>query len=142
MMMLFSFEPTVCWSRSSRQRRNSGSGTRFHTPNALNARFINPDLARLMVQAGFAGFFLGLESRSPSWQHSTGNKVQAHEFEAGSEMPEGRRSPIDQHLYYCRTSGLGRPGIGAVNPFCASVRYKSSPVGVLANSGHRRRREK
>jgi radical SAM superfamily enzyme YgiQ (UPF0313 family) len=52
----------------------------FHTPNALHARFINPDLARLMVQAGFASFFLGLESFSPSWQHSTGDKVHAHEF--------------------------------------------------------------
>jgi len=25
----------------------------FHTPNALNARFITRDIARLMVQAGF-----------------------------------------------------------------------------------------
>jgi radical SAM superfamily enzyme YgiQ (UPF0313 family) len=52
----------------------------FHTPNALNARFITPELARLMVRAGFAGFFLGLESSAPSWQQSTGGKVGSDEF--------------------------------------------------------------
>ena len=57
----------------------------FHTPNALNARFLNPDVARIMVQAGFASFFLGLESSSPSWQHSTGDKVQPGEFETAVE---------------------------------------------------------
>jgi pyruvate-formate lyase-activating enzyme len=54
----------------------------FHTPNALNARFITPDLSRMMVRAGFAGFFLGFESSSPSWQATTGGKIHAHEFEA------------------------------------------------------------
>jgi radical SAM superfamily enzyme YgiQ (UPF0313 family) len=52
----------------------------FHTPNALNARFITPELARLMVQAGFTGFFLGLENSTPSWQQSTGGKVRSDEF--------------------------------------------------------------
>ncbi len=52
----------------------------FHTPNALNARFITPELARLMVRAGFAGFFLGLESSAPLWQQSTGGKVRSDEF--------------------------------------------------------------
>jgi radical SAM superfamily enzyme YgiQ (UPF0313 family) len=59
----------------------SGMTVSFHTPNALNARFINPDLARLMVRAGFASFYLGLESRAESWQRSTGGKVDASEFE-------------------------------------------------------------
>jgi radical SAM superfamily enzyme YgiQ (UPF0313 family) len=52
----------------------------FHTPNALNARFMTPDLARLMVRAGFAGFFFGLESSDVSWQHATGGKVYSDEF--------------------------------------------------------------
>jgi pyruvate-formate lyase-activating enzyme len=52
----------------------------FHTPNALNARFMTPELARLMVRAGFASFFFGLESYAPSWQHSTGGKVYPEEF--------------------------------------------------------------
>ncbi|MBN1569968.1 MAG: radical SAM protein [Acidobacteria bacterium] len=52
----------------------------FHTPNALNARFVTPELARLMVRAGFAGFFFGLESSAFSWQHATGGKVYSDEF--------------------------------------------------------------
>jgi pyruvate-formate lyase-activating enzyme len=55
---------------------------RFHTPNALNARFMTPDLARLMVQAGFASFFLGFESGCSEWQRSTGGKVSSEEIEA------------------------------------------------------------
>jgi radical SAM superfamily enzyme YgiQ (UPF0313 family) len=61
---------------------DSKIAVRFHTPNALNARFITRSLAGLMVQAGFAGFFLGFESGSSSWQQATGGKVHSHEFEA------------------------------------------------------------
>lgn len=53
----------------------------FHTPNALNARFLTRHLAELMVQAGFKTFHLGFESRSYAWQRRTGGKVQAHEIE-------------------------------------------------------------
>jgi radical SAM superfamily enzyme YgiQ (UPF0313 family) len=54
----------------------------FHTPNGLNARFMTPELARLMVQAGFASFYFGYESRDSSWQRSTGGKVDSEEFAA------------------------------------------------------------
>ena len=63
----------------------SGIQVSFHTPNALNARFINPDLSRMMVQAGFASFFIGLESSSVPWQASTGGKVRTTEFESAVE---------------------------------------------------------
>ncbi len=53
----------------------------FHTPNALNARFITPEIADLMVQAGFKTFHLGFESRAYAWQRQTGGKVYAHELE-------------------------------------------------------------
>jgi radical SAM superfamily enzyme YgiQ (UPF0313 family) len=58
----------------------NGIQVSFHTPNALNARFVTPGLARLMVRAGFAGFFLGLESAAASWQNSSGGKVRSDEF--------------------------------------------------------------
>ena len=58
---------------------------RFHTPNALNARFMTPDLARRMVKAGFASFFLGLESGAASWQAATGGKVRMEEFASAVE---------------------------------------------------------
>lgn len=46
----------------------------FHTPNALNARFMTSELARLMVRAGFASFFFGLESNASTWQKATGER--------------------------------------------------------------------
>jgi radical SAM superfamily enzyme YgiQ (UPF0313 family) len=52
----------------------------FHTPNALNARWLTPEIARLLVRAGFRGFFLGLESAAPGWQKQTGGKLSAEEF--------------------------------------------------------------
>jgi pyruvate-formate lyase-activating enzyme len=57
----------------------------FHTPNALNARFVTAELARLMVRSGFLTYFLGLESRSENWQRSTGGKVNPSEFAAAVE---------------------------------------------------------
>jgi radical SAM superfamily enzyme YgiQ (UPF0313 family) len=58
----------------------AGVRVSFHTPNALNARFMTPELARLMVKSGFASFFFGLESNASSWQDSTGGKVYSEEF--------------------------------------------------------------
>jgi hypothetical protein len=52
----------------------------FHTPNALNARFITPEITRLMVRAGFKTFFLGFESSTYGWQRKTGGKVYSEEF--------------------------------------------------------------
>jgi len=57
-----------------------GATVNFHTPNALNARFITADLARLMVRAGFKTFYLGFESSSRQWQQSTGAKVYSEEL--------------------------------------------------------------
>jgi len=56
------------------------SPVRFHTPNALNARFITAELARWMARAGFESFFLGLESGASAWQSATGGKVNVDEF--------------------------------------------------------------
>ncbi len=52
----------------------------FHTPNALNARFITSDLANLMVRGGFKTFYLGFESSSVKWQNQTGSKVFSEEL--------------------------------------------------------------
>ena len=53
----------------------------FHSPNALNARFITKDLAEFMVRAGFKTFYLGFESASAQWQEKTGSKVFSEELE-------------------------------------------------------------
>ena len=52
----------------------------FHTPNALNARFIDREMARLMVDAGFKNFYLGFESSAYAWQKKTGGKVYSNEL--------------------------------------------------------------
>jgi len=67
----------------------------FHSPNALNARFITRELAELMMQAGFKTFYLGFESASQQWQKRTGSKVFSDELaqavqyltSAGAEPP-------------------------------------------------------
>jgi hypothetical protein len=53
----------------------------FHTPNALNARFIDRSLAQSMVDAGFKHFYLGFESGAYAWQKKTGGKVYSHELD-------------------------------------------------------------
>jgi radical SAM superfamily enzyme YgiQ (UPF0313 family) len=55
-------------------------GVNFHTPNALNARFIDKELAQLMVKAGFRSFYLGFESRADEFQKQTGSKIFDSEF--------------------------------------------------------------
>jgi pyruvate-formate lyase-activating enzyme len=57
-----------------------GLKVQFHTPNALNARFITSELAELMVQVGFQSFFLGFESSAYDWQRRTGGKVYSQEL--------------------------------------------------------------
>ena len=52
----------------------------FHTPNALNARFIDEEIAELMVKAGFKSFYLGFESGSEQFQRQTGAKIFDNEF--------------------------------------------------------------
>ncbi len=52
----------------------------FHSPNALNARFVTNELAELMVRAGFKTFYLGFESSSKKWQKQTGSKVFSDEL--------------------------------------------------------------
>jgi hypothetical protein len=55
-------------------------GVNFHTPNALNARFIDEEIAGLMIKAGFKSFYLGFESRADEFQKKTGSKVFDNEF--------------------------------------------------------------
>jgi len=61
----------------------TGISFQFHTPNGLNARFLTPELAGLLFQAGFKTFYLGLESGNAEWQKRTGGKVYAEEIERG-----------------------------------------------------------
>jgi Radical SAM superfamily len=57
-----------------------GIKVNFHSPNAINARFVTKELADLMVRAGFKCFYLGFESTSRDWQKQTGSKVFSEEL--------------------------------------------------------------
>lgn len=54
----------------------------FHTPNALHAGLLNPDIAQLLVKAGFKTFYLGFESSSEAFHAKTGGKVSANQLES------------------------------------------------------------
>jgi hypothetical protein len=74
------FEPQNVFIPFLNEVRNRKLKVNFHSPNALNARFITKDLAELMVRAGFKTFYLGFESSSSQWQKRTGSKVFSDEL--------------------------------------------------------------
>jgi hypothetical protein len=73
------FKPEYMLLPFLRQVLARGIRVNFHTPNALNARFLTKDVATAMVQAGFKTFYLGFESSAALWQRRTGGKVYADE---------------------------------------------------------------
>jgi len=83
-----------------------GLNPNFHTPNALNARFLTSDLAQLMVAAGFKSFYLGFESESREWHSKSGRKVHATEFErAVRNLVDAGASSVEIRAYVL----LGHP---------------------------------
>jgi hypothetical protein len=77
-----------------------GIRVNLHTPNALNARFLTADLARLMVGAGCKTFYLGFESASRRWQEGTGGKVFSEELARAVECLLGAgANPADVTAY-------------------------------------------
>lgn len=80
----------------------------FHTPNALNARFLTKELAKLMVRAGFRTFYFGFESNSLRWQKKTGSKVFSAELaEAVEHLKAAGADPNNITAYQL----LGHPQI-------------------------------
>jgi len=81
----------------------------FHSPNALNARFITRELAELMVRAGFKTFYLGFESSSAKWQKKTGSKVFSAEL---AEAAENLKSAGAQGQSITAYQVVGHPDSG------------------------------
>jgi radical SAM superfamily enzyme YgiQ (UPF0313 family) len=72
----------------------------FHTPNALNARFVNSEVARLMVEAGFKCIYLGFESSAYEWQKKTGGKVYSDELARAVDcLVSAGADPAQIHAY-------------------------------------------
>jgi radical SAM superfamily enzyme YgiQ (UPF0313 family) len=94
----------------------------FHTPNALNARFISASLAKLMIRAGFKNIYLGFESSAYAWQRKTGGKVYSDELErAVSHLVAAGADPHHLHAYLI----VGHPN-GAEQDFVRSMDFAHS----------------
>ena len=76
------FKPDQILLPFLRQVMQRGLEAHFHTPNALNARFITKDMARCMVQAGFRTFYLGFES-SAEYPFNPGHFVSSITYRDG-----------------------------------------------------------
>jgi len=88
-----------------------GYGFELHTPNALNARFISPRVAALMVRAGFRSFYLGFESSAYAWQKRTGGKVYSSELVdavAALEAAGAERGGLTAYLIAGHPRGEGQ----------------------------------
>jgi hypothetical protein len=85
---------------------NRNINVNFHSPNAINARFVTKEIAELMIPAGFKTFYLGFESISQKWQKQTGSKVFSEEFaEAVTVLKSAGANPNDITAYQI----LGHP---------------------------------
>lgn len=79
------YQPEKILAPFLRESIRRGAVVNYHTPNALNARFISKELAELMVEAGFKVIYLGFESSEYEWQKKTGGKVYSFELERAIE---------------------------------------------------------
>jgi len=94
----------------------------FHTPNALNARFLTKELAELMLKAGFKTFYLGFESASKKWQKKTGGKVLSEELaQAVEHLRSAGAEPNEITAYQI----LGHPHI-EIQQLEESMRFVNS----------------
>ncbi|HYF52238.1 MAG TPA: B12-binding domain-containing radical SAM protein [Planctomycetota bacterium] len=103
----------------------SGIRVNFHTPNAMNARFISKELAALMVEAGFKIVYLGFESSAYEWQKKTGGKVYSDELAraienlvaAGADIshihaylimahPQNEQQNVEASMHYANSLGI------------------------------------
>ena len=118
--LLFEAEKVLILFLSEVLKRNLK--VNFHSPNALNARFVTGDLAELMVQAGFKTFYLGFESASQQWQKRTGSKVFSEELQqAARYLIAAGAEPANITAYQI----LGHPHIG-IQELEASMHFVQS----------------
>jgi radical SAM superfamily enzyme YgiQ (UPF0313 family) len=97
----------------------------FHTPNALNARFVSREAAERMVHAGFETYYLGFESASPAWQEATGGKASPDDLRAAVENLAAAGAPQEHITAYVI---IGHPD-GGRQELEASLRFAAG-LGV------------
>lgn len=72
----------------------------FHTPNGLHPRFIDPEMAYKMFEAGITTLYLSLETIEPEIQKATGGKVTNNDYVRAVEYLKAAGFQNDQiHTY-------------------------------------------
>lgn len=99
-----------------------GLDINFHTPNALHARFLTAEAARLMVRAGVKTFYLGFESRAADFHNGGGAKVVSADLAAAVENLRRAGVDLTQVTAY---EMLGHPRFAA-QQLEESMRFASS----------------
>lgn len=98
----------------------------FHLPNGIHARYVTPEVARLLKRACFRTVRLGLETVSFEWQRESGGKVTNPLFgEAVCNLKEAGFSPEEIEVYLL----FGWPPMGEED-VVASFEYVKS-LGLL-----------
>lgn len=119
---LIPFLDNVIEQQNLRHTTSNIRHTNFHSPNALNARFLTRDLADLMVRAGFKTFYLGFESASAKWQKQTGSKVFCEELaQAVEHLKAAGADPQNITAYQM----LGHP-LGSIQQLEQSMQFVTS----------------
>jgi len=86
---------------------NTGGGVRFHTPNGVHARLVEPSLARLMRQAGFVTIRMGLETADPLQGARDGGKLDREDLERAADALFAAGFSRNEVAVYVL---IGRPG--------------------------------
>lgn len=76
----------------------------IYNPNAINAAFIDEELALLLANAGFREVRIGLESANPVTQKATGGKVTSKIFEKALGLL--RKAGFSNSIYVYILAGL------------------------------------
>ena len=73
-----------------------GARCRFHTPNALHARYIDREVAMWLKRANFATLRLGVETAAPG-KRTVGRKTPGRRTGSSPELPQGSGLPPGGH---------------------------------------------
>lgn len=126
-------------------------GLKLHSSNGLHCRFIDAEIAGLMLQAGFKTIYLSLETTDPGMQRATGGKVFTDEFiravqvlvRAGIDraaihayllfgMPGQESEMIYEAIKFCRKQGVN-PHVCEFSPIPRTAEFEKTGLGYDAD---------
>ena len=88
---------------------STGLKIHFHTPNGLHAKYIDKNLAALMVRAGFETIRLSFETAAPEFRDSIDHKVDEHQLANAIDVLEQAGFPRKKVEVYLLTGLPGQP---------------------------------